>query len=383
MVLTVQPHDEDDDQVAHEGRLAPQKSGRDASSGRRLQLVRLLTAQSCTREDIFRHLEMYYVLDRRSPEQFAASLLAAERMLERDIQFLTEQGFEIYKTRATRSQPAVYHLKKGSGTPSIFLFTDTEVETLAFLSTLFADPTEAFSSHPSQPLPFPPARNPFADDILALIQKLSAALPASQRQQFQNATRKPFVYFHISPVANYLPVRAVIDTIVNAIAQHRQIAFRYLSPKSPQAYTLHQHVDPYYVVYTEGHFYLVAYSHQWDKIFEYRLDRIQEEHLHIQFETIDVERRRKPVEFTFWIESNMIKQGLSYRWLSHTPLREETSLDEEGKPRKRTLIRATAYSKWRIVQQLLRYGEKAELVSPPDLRADMQRVVQLMGRTYK
>jgi hypothetical protein len=63
MDSAMQSSSEYDDQAATEEGFVSQRGGKDASSGRRLQLVRLLTAQNCTREDIFQHLKDYYVLD--------------------------------------------------------------------------------------------------------------------------------------------------------------------------------------------------------------------------------------------------------------------------------------------------------------------------------
>lgn len=362
---------------------APEKNLKYTSAERLFRLVQFLTANNCTRDEIFVHLSDYYKFDESASEKLTASRLAAERMLERDIRFLEQQGFEVQKTRATKLRPAHYHLMRGSGPVPIFLLTDKEVESLAFLHGLFADPNQYVPPNLSQPLPLPPARNPFAKEILLLIEKLSVRLSATQRKQFERYVKKPFVYFQISPVADYLPYRATINTIVNAISQRQQIQFKYAPTHGKQDYTFHSHIDPYYVIYMDGHFYLIGYSRQRDQFLEYRIDRIQNEDLRIQPDMIDMERRRRPIEFSYWIDGNIAKQGLSRRWLSQTQIREEVYLDEKGKPHRRVLVRATAYSEWRIVQQLLKYGDKAELVDPPHLRKEMQDVVGRMYRFYQ
>lgn len=362
---------------------ASEKSLKYASAERLFRLIQFLTANNCTRDDIFIHLSDYYKCDDSNSEKLTASRLATERMLGRDIRFLEKQGFEIQKTRATKLQPARYHLLKGSGPAPIFLLTDKEVEGLAFLHGLFTDPNQHVPANLFQPLPPSPARNPFADEILLFIERLSKRLPVAQRKQFDRYIKKPFVYFQIAPVTDYLSCRAIIGTIINAISQRQQIQFRYAPTHGKQDYTFHTHIDPYYIIYLEGHFYLIGYSRHYDRFLEYRIDRIQREQLRIQPDTIDVERRRRPVEFTFWIDGNIARQGLSQRWLSQTQIREEAYLDKEGKSCRRVLVRATAYSEWRIVQQLLRYGDKVELVSPPHLRKEMQRVVRRMYGFYE
>ena len=133
----------------------------------------------------------------------------------------------------------------------------------------------------------------------------------------------------------------------------------------------------------DGHFYLIAFSHKTNGFLEYRIDRIQEESLKIQPNMIDTQRRRHPIEFRFWIDGQIAKRGLSHRWLTQIEEREESYIDEQGYEHRRVLVRATAYSEWRIKQQILKYGDKAELVEPEHLREEMRRVVQRMQKFYE
>jgi predicted DNA-binding transcriptional regulator YafY len=371
------------DNVLEEDTSFDEKRPMYTSAERLLRLLHFLLANDCTRDAIFLHLADYYHIDDAGQPLSSTSRGAAERMLRRDILFLKKQGFHIHTTRATRSRPVRYQLVKGSGPSSIFLLNDAEVESLAFLYTLFADPNRYARIHQSQPLPLPPARNPFADDVLQLIEKFSAMLPEAQRKLFNRSIEKPFVYFQMAPVTDFFPYRPIIDTIVRAIALRQQIQFAYTPTHGSQPATFHQHVDPYYVIYLEEHFYLIGYSHQSNEFLEFRIDRIRGDSLRIQPDMIDVERRRRPITFHFWIDGNMAKQGLSRRWLSQTQIREETYLDAYGKTRRRVLMRATAYSEFRIIQQLLRYGDKAELVDPPHLRKKMRDTVKHMNNFYE
>jgi predicted DNA-binding transcriptional regulator YafY len=190
---------------------------------------------------------------------------------------------------------------KGSGPRTAFLFTQTDVDNLALLYNLFADPTRYTQIDPTQPLPLQPARNPFAEEILSLIEKLVMTLPAEQKKNFDRWIRKPYVYFNLSPVADYLPYRPTIDTIVHAISNRQQIQFEYMPTHRKQETILHENIDPYYIIYLEGHFYLIGFSHKMNQFLEYRVDRIKLETLKMQPDMIDVERRRRP------IEKNMMK----------------------------------------------------------------------------
>ncbi len=351
------------------------------SAERIFRLLQFLTANECTRKDIFEHLALYYKIDDKAPTELTTSR-RADRMFERDIKFLEEQGFEIKKVKA-RAKPTRYRLIKGSGPRATFLFSESEVDSLALLYTLFADPMRYAKVDVTQPLPQQLPRNPFADEMLSLIEKLISTLPAEQKAHFDRWVRKPYIYFNLSTVANYLPHRATIDAIVQAISDRQQIRFEYMATHRKEESLVHEHIDPYYIVYMDGHFYLIAYSHKMNQFLEYRVDRIKVETLKPENDMIDMERRRRPVEFKFWIDGNLVKRGLSQRWLTQTLEREEMYVDEQGNQRRRVLVRATAYSEWRIIQQMLKYGDKAELVEPVRLREEMKRVVERMGRFYQ
>ncbi|MBA2394853.1 MAG: WYL domain-containing protein [Ktedonobacteraceae bacterium] len=368
----------DDDDIDSD---VPSTGGlKNEAAERIFHLLQFLMANECTRKDVFEQLAFYYKIDLAAPMEQRHSRRAG-RMFERDIKFLEDQGFEIKKIKA-RGQIARYSLIKGSGPQTAFLFTQAEVDSLALLYNLFADPTQYAQIDPTQPLPQQPTRNPFAEEMVALIDRLVTTLPIEQKKNFTRWVRKPYVYFNITPVTDYLPHRATIDAIVHAISARQQIQFGYTATQR-QNPTFHEHIDPYYIIYLEGHFYLIAYSHKVSQFLEYRVDRIQGDTLKMQPDMIDVERRRHPVEFRFWIDSNLTKHSLSQRWLTHTLEREEVDLDEHGRERRRVLVRATAYSEWRIIQQILKYGDKAEIVEPLHLREKMKETVKRMHHFYE
>lgn len=346
-----------------------------------MKLAQLLQANICTRQEVFRHLAPQYRIDPVASED-GKRLRAASRMLERDLKFLEEEGYILERTRGNGRRVS-YHLTPGSGPRMPFLFSAREVDMLVLLYTLFADATQYRRSDPHQPLPPPAPHNPFAEEVLQLIKKLASALPPEQKLHFERWTRQPSVYFQLSPVANYLPCRDTIACIVHAIEQRRQIQFEYTAAQQRQPSLLHEHIDPYYIFYQDGHFYLLAFSHPAEKFLEYRIDRIKHETLKPMPDTIGGKQSRKPVEFHFWLDSSLARSGLSQRWLTQVQEREEAYIDASGYERRRILIRATTYSEWRIIPQLLKYGEKAELVDPPALREKMKQVVVEMSKLYK
>jgi len=343
------------------------------------RLLHLLTANDCSRDDIFGRLKDYYKIGDDDDPKVKAPSQRAGRMLQRDLLFLKKMGYQIEETRA--DNVTRYSLVKGTGPGGTFLLNQSELDALVLLHALFADPTKYTRIDATHPLPAQPPRNPFAENILLLIERLAATLPAEQKKYFDRWARKPYVYFNMDTVTDYLPHRITIDVIVKAISRRQQIRFEYASLLRQKI--LHEHIDPYYIVHQDGHLYLIGYSHKANSFLEFRIDRIEAESVKMEPDTIDGERRRRPVEFSYWIDGSIAKSGLSQRWLTHTIEREEAYIDEEGKQRRRVLVRAKAYNEWRIIQQMHKYGDKAELVSPPELRERMRKEVARMNKYYQ
>jgi predicted DNA-binding transcriptional regulator YafY len=344
------------------------------------RLLAFLTANECTRQDIFEHLRIYYRID-----EYNSSSRRADRMFERDIKFLEAQGHEIQKVK-TRAGKIRYKLVKGSGPNAIFVFSQEEVDNLALLYNLFAGPrlsseyakADVMLLQTSQS-----SRNPFAMGILSFLDRLILTLPSEQKREFQRRTQKPAIYFNLTVAADYLPHHATIDELEKAIIFRQQIRFDYMPTRSKQDIIHHSVVDPYSITYLDGHFYLIGYSQKMNKIFEYRVDRIKAGSIKLLPNMIDVERQRHPIEFLYWIDGDIAKRGLSQRWLTQTAEREEVYVDTDGREKRRVLVRASAYNDWRIIQQLLKYGDQVELVDPPYLRKWMQETVARMHHLYE
>ena len=343
------------------------------------RLLHLLTANDCSRDDIFGRLKDNYKIGDDDDPKVKASSQRAGRMLGRDLQFLKKMGYQIEESRA--DNVTRYSLVKGTGPGGTFLLNQSELDALVLLHALFADPTKYTQIDATHPLPAQPPRNPFAEEILLLIERLAATLHAEQKKYFDRWARKPYVYFNMDTVTDYLPHRITIDVIVKAVSRRQQIRFEYASLLRQKI--LHEHIDPYYIVHQDGHLYLIGYSHKANSFLEFRIDRIEAESVKMEPDMIDGERRRRPVEFSYWIDGSIAKSGLSQRWLMHTIEREEAYIDEDGKQRRRVLVRAKAYSEWRIIQQMHKYGDKAELVSPPELRERMRKEVERMYGYYQ
>nr|BBH92929.1 hypothetical protein KTA_11280 [Thermogemmatispora argillosa] len=345
---------------------------------RLLRLLALLRRGPCTREEIFSSLSLHYGLDREEAAD-EAHLRRAHRMLERDLELLEAVGVELKRERRGR-EPARYLLKDDQGLAPSWTLSEREVECLALLAAMFTDPSRQAPPDAREGLPQPQPRHPFADEVRALIERLARQLPAQQQQRFERWARTPYVYFNMAPVMDYLPFRALLEKIGRAIERRQRIGFTY-RPLSGQEVT-HRHLEPAYVIQMEGHFYLIAYHPERGQFLEFRIDRIQEASFASEPQLMGGRRPRQVVTFRFWLDARLAEPGLSQRWLSQVVEREEMRVNERGQAERWLLIRATAYSGWRVIQQLLRYGERAELVEPASLREEMRSVISKMGQRY-
>lgn len=356
-----------------------------SNAERRAQLLELLLLNRCSRRDVFERLRDYYNVTEDDVSEARSSLQSARQMLKRDVQDLEKRGYRI--ERAGRGDTTTYQVRKGSGPSSPFLFNQNELDALILLHTLFADAAKYAQPDPTLPLPEQAARNPFAEDILALIERLATTLTPQQRKEFDRWTRKPYVYLNLDTITDYLPHRATIDKIIQAIAKGQQISFEYGALHRRQESKRHEQVDPYYITREDGHLYLIGFSHDpynsyMNRFFEFRIDRIKGESLKPGRNPKSIEQQRKPTEFSYWIDSSLAERGLSNRWLAQTVGPEREVFIEGGKEVERVLVRAKAYSEFRIIQQLHKYGDKVELVGPAALREKMGKEIERLYHRY-
>lgn len=350
-----------------------------------LRLIYLLSANTCTQQDIFERLQDYYPVDTKHVASQGKSSRAAYGMLRRDLLFLTNMGYEVHREQKTGATTG-FSLARGTGPVSPPLWKQEELVLLAMMYTLFLDPNKPSSVDLKQPLATQAFRHPFAHDILSLVERLTHTLTTEQKSYFERCVQKPLLYCNLETVTEYHPHRATIETINKAIARRQQLKFDYTASPPSQRVTTHTQVNPYYLVQQDGHIYLVGYSYDPNSkyknhLFEWRVDRIKHDTIALQHNTIDTTHHPKAITFRYWADKSLVKGELSQRWLTYEIEREEI-IGEGRQSRHLFLIRAQAYNEWRIIQQLHKYGDKVELIEPPELLRQMRQEVKRMYDLY-
>ncbi len=271
-----------------------------------------------------------------------ASAAANDRRFRRDVKALRALGDQIKYDHLTQT----YHLES----PAHLDLTDDDVDTLAVIRESFE------------------AAGPKADEAHELLEKIVQALPEAQGERFY---RKPPLAVNLKPAADYRPHYATLRALEKSITRKQLIRFRYQSLDGSEP-GVHRRVEPYELQFFDRHFYLVGYSSEADNVVEFRVDRIAE--LEPLPTRVGARKRRRTVRFKYRLGNRIARLGVSERFLN-----QRVSHWQDGD----AYVDAEGYSDFRILQDLLRYGEQAELLEPLDLRAKMRAVVRQMWGMYE
>ncbi len=212
--------------------------------------------------------------------------------------------------------------------------------------------------------------DPNAEALLEALEAVAQALEPSARHQFDRP--EAALTTLVKPAIDYRPYRETLRLWEKASRQMRRVQFKYQSLEQTAPVT-HDKVEPYEVQYLDRHFYLIGYSPRGKGgVWEFRADRVQS--LQLEPGKFAAKRRRPAITFTYALDANIANRGLSERFANQ---RLHAWIDGDAQ------VQAEGYSAFRIIQDLLRYGEKAELLDPPTLRAKMKAVVEAMARRYQ
>lgn len=260
----------------------------------------------------------------------------------RDIRHLKERGFEIEYCRKSRR----YILKNS---PITLALAPGELVALAV----------ACRSIPED------AGLPYAKELGGALNKISSVLsPGGKR----TLTVDPRFRLRLASVVNYGPHLETIETIRRSIIDNRQIEIVYYSVHSDKEER--RVVDPYELYFSEGGVRLEGYCHLKDEILEFRVDRVRK----VKALSVPIARMRhgESFEFTLWLDEKITK-AIGDRFPDQT-----LELNEDGS----SVLTASARNSFRLILQVLSYGERAIILEPDFLRKQMAATVKAMAELY-
>jgi len=201
-------------------------------------------------------------------------------------------------------------------------------------------------------------------------EKLLALLPKKLSNEIENIGQR--VEIEVAPAADYSGKESIFRTINEAIKNHTVLQMKYYSFSRDEV--TDRFVEPYQLVFKDGFWYLVAFCHRNEETRLFRIDRIRgleqtgqtfssptdysyEEYMGAAWQ---MERGE---EFSFSIRFF----SRSARFVRETNFHPSQEIIEE--PGGTVIFTAKACSLRSILRWILTFGDEAEVLEPPELRA--------------
>jgi predicted DNA-binding transcriptional regulator YafY len=267
----------------------------------------------------------------------------------RDVAWLRELGFDV----ARKADDGCYHLEVGRHPLLRFKLSPDELYALSLLRRAFE-------------------RTPYADDVTSLVNHIAQYLPQNQQDQARAAPMTILV----SMLDEIGPHRLVLQKVQEAIRQRRQLEFEYRARTSdrPKRHTVTVYDS---LELREGHVYFQAHSDRSDSDLEFRLDRVVPGSAQLlPAKAVSTDKLHRPLKLRYRLSREFASQGATRRFRNHQEERQaDGSLVVTAEIDESELFWAS--------KTLLKYGANCVALEPPELVAEMKRVVEQMALNYR
>jgi len=300
---------------------------------RLLALRDLLHQEPCTLAQISDCLPEHYTDDE-----------SGARKLRRDLQYLERWSYQVVRDKTAKT----YVLTSAR---IEYDWADDDLTALAALRECFQGGA------------------PYADTLQTILERVQDGLDSRQQRVF---ARQPKLKIELAVAEERTPA-AVRRKLEKALDEHQRISFKYRPGDRPQV-TEHPDDEPLTLGFEDGHYYLLAYCYKMGKVLKYRLDQIVEGSIEILPQHAVGGWKRETIDFQYRLLPKLARRGVSLRFqeiMAYDPQKDGSMI-----------VTARNYGEFDIIREILRYGEQAEIVSPPALRAKMKRVVEQMCALY-
>ncbi|MDI6816616.1 MAG: WYL domain-containing protein [Actinomycetota bacterium] len=206
---------------------------------------------------------------------------------------------------------------------------------------------------------------PYAKELAGALKKISALLSPESKHTLDS---DPYFQMRLEPVVDYGAHRDTIEAIRRAIAMGREIEVVYYSAKSDTERK--RVIDPHQLYFREGGVRLEGFCHLKRKVLEFRVDRIRK--LKVLSSTAGVLADGDSFTFKLWLDQKLT------RFMGERFTGQVLELNEDGS----SILRARATNPFRVILQVLSYGEHAKLLEPEYLKQEMAAIVGRMVRLY-
>jgi len=206
---------------------------------------------------------------------------------------------------------------------------------------------------------------PYAKELSGALNKISGLLSPESRQTL---AANPYFQMKFKPVADYRSHQDTIEKIRRAIAAGREIEMVYYSAKSDKEQK--RVIDPHELYFSEGGVRLEGYCHLKRRVLEFRVDRIRK--LKVLPIRAGVPAGDNSFMFKLWLDQKLTR-SIGERFSG-----QKIEINEDGT----SILTARSENSFRLILQVLAYGERAKLLSPPHLKRRMAAIADQMDKLY-
>lgn len=237
---------------------------------------------------------------------------------------------------------------------------DEDLEALAFLLANFSE------------TPLPNAGN--VDDLL---DRLLSLLPPERRARVPRPARDVRLDY---PQPSSTAATHTLKALKRAL-RRQQVRFVYRSSFAQNGSMVQHRVEPWDLIFRDGHTYLDAYCHdcgnpegnrRWRL---YRLDRMVEGSVMLLHDTL---HRDPPPRLLYTLRYTLAPQVARQKDVALWFLNTLVEFDADGKG----LVTAQVHDLWQARQILLRYREHCRVLEPPELVTMMRQSLEAMCGVY-
>ena len=298
-------------------------------------------------------------------DQLAQELECVRRTVYRDLDALMYAGFPVV---SEKRDGHVYYRFVDTFQLGDVPFTADEVLALAFGEDLLRG-LEGTVFHDSIRSALTKIRSSLGPEIAAYLERLG--------QSFRVLP---------GPHKRYVESKQTIQALSDAVLGHRTVRMRYRTGRTGAE--SERELDPYRVWYRAGGLYVIGHDHQSGEIRTFAVDRIQE----IQATDAPFEA---PADFDFdaYTASSFgviaepatrVRIRFEPRWTAYAqehswhPSQKLESLPDGG-----TLLTMEVGGTAELRNWVLSFGDGAEVLEPPELRADVLRELRAAAAVYE
>jgi len=210
----------------------------------------------------------------------------------------------------------------------------------------------------------------YGETVEDLIRRLRPFIAPSLRPLLD---REPVLKLNTPLIDDLAPHHITLNKLRRAQEQQLRFSFLYRSPLQPDSRPVRHTIEPETIEERAGHVYFEGYSVDTEQILQFRLDRVELGSAEVLPSKFPGQRERRPISICYRLSPSIARYGASRRFDQHA----ETVLPDGW-----VEVRAETKDLFWASKILLKYGENCIAVEPPELVAELKRVVWEMARNY-